>query len=203
MGEVPPLYWPREDVIGKRLRLGTDSDEEWLTVVRRAADTWQPMTIGGFVGRGIKWSSDSDLDQIRVDLWAFCTEYYLEVISPYGNILLRRVLQMAKSFKNLLTQMSPERRDRNEARAQEILKEINLRELRQAFALTQQQLAATLKINQAAISKMESQSDMYLSTLRRFLEAMGAHLIIVAQFPDGEVVINQFTQKDDQSEVRA
>jgi len=110
---------------------------------------------------------------------------------------------MAKSFKNLLTQMSPERRDRIEARAQEILKEINLRELRQAFALTQQQLAATLKINQAAISKMESQSDMYLSTLRRFLEAMGAHLIIVAQFPDGEVIINQFTQKDDQSEVRA
>ncbi len=110
---------------------------------------------------------------------------------------------MAKSFKSLLEKMSPERRARIEARAQETLREINLRELRQAFALTQEQLAATLKINQAAISKMESQSDMYVSTLRRFLEAMGAHLKIVAEFPDGEVVINQFKQRDEKGEARA
>ena len=110
---------------------------------------------------------------------------------------------MAKSFKNLLEKMTPERRDRIEARAEGILREINLRELRQAFALTQEQLAATLKINQAAISKMESQSDMYVSTLRRFLEAMGAQLKIVAEFPDGEVVINQFKQSDDPAEARA
>jgi len=110
---------------------------------------------------------------------------------------------MARSLKNLLEKMTPERRDRIEARARETLREINLRELRQAFALTQEQLAATLKINQAAISKMESQSDMYVSTLRRILEAMGAQLKIVAEFPDGEVVINQFTQRDEQSEARA
>jgi transcriptional regulator with XRE-family HTH domain len=109
---------------------------------------------------------------------------------------------MAKSFKNLREKMTPERRERVEARARETLREINLRELRQAFALTQQQLAATLKINQAAISKMESQSDMYVSTLRRILEAMGAHLKIVAEFPDGEVVISQFTQKDHEEEAR-
>jgi len=110
---------------------------------------------------------------------------------------------MAKPFKNLLEKMTPERRKRIEARARETLREINLRELRQAFALTQEQLAATLKINQAAISKMESQSDMYVSTLRRFLGAMGAQLKIVAEFPDGEVVINQFTQKDEQNGDRA
>ncbi len=103
---------------------------------------------------------------------------------------------MAKSFKKLLKEMPPERRKRIENRARKTLTEINLRELRQAFALTQQQLADTLKINQAAISKMESQSDMYLSTLRRFLEAMGARLKIVAEFPGGdEVVINQFTEQ--------
>jgi len=50
---------------------------------------------------------------------------------------------------------------------------------------------------------MESQSDMYVSTLRRFLEAMGAQLKIVAEFPDGEVVINQFKQSDDPAEARA
>jgi len=107
---------------------------------------------------------------------------------------------MARSFKKLLKEMSPERRKRIESRARKTVKEINLRELRQAFALTQQQLADTLKINQAAISKMESQSDMYLSTLRRFLEAMGARLKIVAEFPDGdEVVINQFTEQGNSS----
>ena len=109
---------------------------------------------------------------------------------------------MAKSFKKLLEKMTPERRDRIETRAKETLREINLRELRQAFALTQERLAATLKINQAAISKMESQSDMYVSTLRRILEAMGAQLKIVAEFPDGEVVINQFAERDEQSKAR-
>jgi predicted transcriptional regulator len=102
---------------------------------------------------------------------------------------------MAKSFKKLRKEMSLDRRKRIEKRAGTTLKEINLRELRQAFALTQQQLADTLKINQAAISKMESQSDMYLSTLRRVLEAMGARLKIVAEFPDGdEVMIDQFSE---------
>lgn len=111
---------------------------------------------------------------------------------------------MAKSFKKLLKEMPPERRKRIEKRALGTLKEINLRELRQAFALTQQQLAATLKINQAAISKMESQSDMYLSTLRRFLEAMGVQLKIVAEFPGGDqIVINQFTEQSDSSRRRA
>jgi transcriptional regulator with XRE-family HTH domain len=110
---------------------------------------------------------------------------------------------MSKPLKKLLEKMTPERRARIEARARETLREINLRELRQAFALTQQQLASTLKINQAAISKMESQSDMYISTLRRILEAMGAQLKIVAEFPDGEVVISQFTQRDEQNEARA
>lgn len=103
---------------------------------------------------------------------------------------------MAKSFNKLLDKMSPQRRKRIEKRARNALTEINLRELRQAFALTQEQLADTLKINQAAISKMENQSDMYLSTLRRILEAMGARLRIVAEFPGGdEIVINQFAER--------
>jgi len=47
-------------------------------------------------------------------------------------------------------------------------------------------------MNQAAVSKIERQSDMYISTLRRFVAAMGGELRIVAQFPQGDVVINQF-----------
>ena len=99
---------------------------------------------------------------------------------------------MAKPFKNLLRKMSPEQRARIEARVRDELRAINLRELREAFELTQEQLAATLKIKQAAVSKMENQADMYVSTLSRILAAMGARLKIVAEFPDGEVEIRQF-----------
>ncbi|MEA1881762.1 MAG: XRE family transcriptional regulator [Candidatus Marinimicrobia bacterium] len=56
------------------------------------------------------------------------------------------------------------------------------------------ELADTLHIKQAAVSKIENQSDMFISTLRRFLIAMGANLKIIAEFPDHEVVINQFNE---------
>ena len=49
------------------------------------------------------------------------------------------------------------------------------------------------ELNQAAVSKFEHQSDLYISTLRKILYAIGAELKIVAQFPDADVVINQFT----------
>jgi len=49
-------------------------------------------------------------------------------------------------------------------------------------------------MNQAAVSKLEHQSDMYVSTLRRFIAAMGGELRIVARFPEGDVVINQFEE---------
>ena len=64
-------------------------------------------------------------------------------------------------------------------RTKQLLAEMALQELRQALLLTQQELAGSLGINQAAVSKIERQSDMYVSTLRRFLEAMGADLKIV------------------------
>ena len=91
--------------------------------------------------------------------------------------------------------MPKERRERIEDRAQEILIGMALQELRQTRQLTQQQLADTLNLNQAALSKMENQADMHISTLRRILSAMGGELKIIAQFPEGEVVINQFEQK--------
>ena len=58
-----------------------------------------------------------------------------------------------------------------------------LQELRWALELTQQQVAATLGIHPVAISKMEGQTDLYDSTLRRFVEAMGGERRIVARFP--------------------
>lgn len=99
---------------------------------------------------------------------------------------------MAKSFNTLREKMSPERRARNEARAEQLIGEIALQELRQSLNLTQEQVAEMMQLNQAAVSRMERQGDMYISTLQKFVSALGGKLKIVASFPDKEVVINQF-----------
>jgi DNA-binding transcriptional regulator YiaG len=99
---------------------------------------------------------------------------------------------MAKSFRELRKKMSPERQARAKARTDEMLAELALQELRQALNLTQEEVAAAMQMNQGAVSKMEHQSDIYVSTLRKFISAMGGQLKLVASFPDREVVISQF-----------
>jgi transcriptional regulator with XRE-family HTH domain len=99
---------------------------------------------------------------------------------------------MTRSFKELKEKMSSERREKIEDRAQAMLIGMALQELRQARQLTQQDLANVLNVNQAALSKMENQADMRISTLRKLLTAMGGNLKIIAEFPEGEVVIDQF-----------
>ena len=99
---------------------------------------------------------------------------------------------MAKPFKELKEKMSPQRREKIERRAHAMLISMALQELRQTRHLTQQELANILNVNQAALSKMENQTDIRVSTLSKLLSAMGGTLKIVAEFPDGEVVINQF-----------
>ncbi|MGH7577166.1 MAG: XRE family transcriptional regulator [Longimicrobiales bacterium] len=97
-----------------------------------------------------------------------------------------------KKWSALRDRMSPERRARVEARVRETLAEMPLHELRRARQLTQQQLADVLGIEQGNVSKLERRTDMYVSTLRNFVEALGGTLDIVARFPDGEVRIRQF-----------
>ncbi len=101
---------------------------------------------------------------------------------------------MAKNFRELRAKMSPERRARSEAKAKRMIEEMALDELRVARELTQEQLARALRINQAAVSKMERRTDMYLSTLQGVIRAMGGELEIRAVFPDGTVRINQFQE---------
>lgn len=101
---------------------------------------------------------------------------------------------MAKSFNTLRDKMSSERREKNELRTQAMLLGMALKEVRQLRHLTQQQLADALGVSQAALSKMENQGDIQISTLQRILAAMGGELKLVARFPDSkEIVINQFT----------
>ena len=91
-----------------------------------------------------------------------------------------------RNLDQIIAKLPPERRARVEAGAQKLIaEEMALRHLRQARDLTQQTMAELLDIDQAGISKIESRSDMLLSTLRGYVEAMGGSLRLVAEFPDG------------------
>lgn len=104
---------------------------------------------------------------------------------------------MAKKFRDLVAQMSPERQAEIAARTEELLREMPLHELRQARRLSQEELASTLETSQSSISKLERRVDVYVSTLRRYIESMGGELDIIARFPDGSVRINQFESLGD------
>jgi len=99
---------------------------------------------------------------------------------------------MAKNFKTLREKMSPESRERSHALAAKYRAEMPLNELREALEITQVHLARVLNVNQAAVSKMERRTDMYVSTLHDFIRAMGGELKITANFPEGSIEINQF-----------
>ncbi len=92
--------------------------------------------------------------------------------------------------------MSPESQARSASLAKVMLAEMPLNELRQARGLSQKKLAELLHVQQPAIAKLEKRTDMYLSTLRSHIEAMGGTLEIVAHFPDGEVKISNFVEID-------
>jgi ribosome-binding protein aMBF1 (putative translation factor) len=100
----------------------------------------------------------------------------------------------ARNFEELRAKMSPESRGRVAARVKETVDNMPLQELRAARDLTQEHLAQILQVRQAQVSKMERQADMYVSTLAKFIEAMGGQLEIRAVFPDGAVRISQFGQ---------
>jgi predicted transcriptional regulator len=90
--------------------------------------------------------------------------------------------------------MSPEAQARAEAQAEVMLAEMPLNELRQARGLSQKMLAEVLHVQQPSIAKIEKRTDMYLSTLRSHIEAMGGQLEVVARFPDGAVKISNFSE---------
>ena len=106
---------------------------------------------------------------------------------------------MAKKFSELRAKMSPVSLTRSEAKAQAMLEEMPLNELRQARGLSQKVLAEVLHVQQPSIAKMEKRTDMYISTLRSHIEAMGGELEIVARFPDGSVKISNFTGLDEEA----
>lgn len=99
---------------------------------------------------------------------------------------------MAKKFSELSAAMTPEARSMANQIAKEMLAEMPLNELRQARGLSQKMLAEVLHVQQPSIAKIEKRTDMYLSTLRSHIEAMGGELEVVARFPEGSVRISNF-----------
>ncbi len=101
---------------------------------------------------------------------------------------------MAKAkFRDLAdATMTPESRVRSRMRAKAALADMHLADIRRARELSQEELAERLGTTQPEVSKIEHRTDVYLSTLRKYIEAAGGTLDIVARFPDSDVRINQF-----------
>jgi transcriptional regulator with XRE-family HTH domain len=98
---------------------------------------------------------------------------------------------MAKKFEELRAPMraDPERRARVEQYKRAMRDALALAELREAQNRTQREVAETLGVSQANVSRIEHQNDIYLSTLSHYVEALGGRLEATAVFPDGSIAL--------------
>ncbi|MDU9401896.1 XRE family transcriptional regulator [Pseudomonas sp. zfem004] len=91
---------------------------------------------------------------------------------------------MYKTLDEVMNELSPERRARVEERGRQLIREqLTLQTLRKQLEITQESMAERLDIRQGNVSKFENRSDMLISTLRDYLEAMGGRLELVAHLP--------------------
>ena len=92
-----------------------------------------------------------------------------------------------KDYRDLRDQIMarPGAAERLAALREDTLAEIGLYELRRALERSQADLAASLSISQSAVSQVERGEDIKLSTLRSYVQGLGAHLRVVAVFGDG------------------
>jgi len=102
---------------------------------------------------------------------------------------------MARKFAELEAKMPAESLARAKARAKDMMAEMLLAEIRKSVGLTQEDLAAQLGIKQPTLSKLESQDDMQVSTLRRLIQALGGELELIAHLPGGDIRIGQFSTR--------
>jgi ribosome-binding protein aMBF1 (putative translation factor) len=98
-----------------------------------------------------------------------------------------------RPFSDLKKNWSEERRAQNQARKDDLTTEYStLEELRLALGISQEELAQRLEVQQPAVSKLTSRSDMRISTLRDLIQAMGGELHVTARFPDRAVELANF-----------
>lgn len=106
---------------------------------------------------------------------------------------------MATELHDKMKSVGSKRRKKIEARVEELVaEEMALRELRKAHHRTQASMAKQLGISQDGVSRLEQRSDLLLSTLRNYVEAMGGHLRLVVEFPDQPpVMLTGFSDIDE------
>src|SRR5271166_3079459 len=96
-----------------------------------------------------------------------------------------------KNLNDVISELAPEDRAKVMARARELIgEEMALQHLRKARRLTQERMAELLHIGQDSVSRIERRSDLLISTLQSYVEAMGGALKLVVQFPDGVATLS-------------
>lgn len=94
------------------------------------------------------------------------------------------------NLDRIRNELSPERRRKITERANEILaEEMTLRQVRKAMNCTQIQVAKRLKINQDGVCRLEQRTDLLLSTLRKYVKAMGGELELLVKLPDHRTIV--------------
>ena len=92
---------------------------------------------------------------------------------------------MSITIEEMIAKLSPERQKRIEKNGKQLIKEYKkLVEFRKAVGLTQVELARKLSISQENVSRLEKRDDMHLSTLRKYIEALGGELELFINIPD-------------------
>src|SRR5437667_11254363 len=92
---------------------------------------------------------------------------------------------MPRTIDQVIAVLPKSERVKIDVRARELInEEMSLQALRKAVGKTQTAIAKRLKVGQDAVSKLEARSDLYISTLRNVLKAMGGELDLIARFPD-------------------
>jgi transcriptional regulator with XRE-family HTH domain len=106
---------------------------------------------------------------------------------------------MAKTLTEVMKRLPPKRRARIEAEtARDAAQIMTLREVRKAFHLSQESIAKTLKMEQESVSRIERRADLLLSTMKKYVAAMGGDLKLIAEFPDRpSIQIETFTELDE------
>jgi plasmid maintenance system antidote protein VapI len=128
-------------------------------------------------------------------MWDVATRMNSTPGSPAAAKTHKPIDNMAKSFDELVKRTTTQKTRRRAAeRTQELLGELLLSEIRELAGKSQSQVADVLGIKQPSLSKLEKQSDMQISTLRRIVNALGGELEVIARFPKGTVRIHQFNQ---------
>ena len=93
-----------------------------------------------------------------------------------------------KTWQEFEAQLPQRVRDKINAKFKVTMARLRLGDIREAVGKTQVELADELGLGQGSVSKIERAADMYLSTLRRYIEALGGELEVLARFPEGTVV---------------